>query len=172
MHCTAGLTLLADNLVPFADKDVWFVLFVLTFPMVLANQAFPIMLRLIVSLLPRWDREHPEVYEYLLKHPRRCSTHLFPARETRLLGLVLLAFLLCEFGLFMLLDRNAEEIQNRPWGMRIMIGFFQAVSTRTTGFNCVNLAKLSAAMNVVYMVRIALVILDDPVVVSLTRCCC
>jgi len=150
---TAGLTLLADNLVPIADADVWFVLFVLMFPMVLANQAFPIMLRLIVSVLLRWDHAHPEVYEYLLKHPRRCSTHLFPARETKLLGLVLLAFLFSEFGLFMLLDRNAEDMRHRTWGMRIMIGFFQAASTRTTGFNCVNLAKLSAAMNVVYMVR-------------------
>jgi len=152
IHVAAGLTLLADNLVPFSNENVWFVLLVMTFPIVLGNQAFPIMLRLLVTILPRWDREHPEVYEYLLKHPRRCSTHLFPARETRLLGLVLLAFLICEFSLFLLLDRNAEDLQSRTWGMRIMIGFFQAASTRTAGFNCVDLAKLSAAMNVLYLV--------------------
>jgi len=141
-------------LVPFTNANVWFVLLVLVFPMVAGNQAFPILLRLIVWVVAKYDKQHPEVYEYLLHYPRRCSTHLFPARETKLLAVVLAGIIIVEFGLFLLLDRNAEDLKGRSWGMRIVIAVFQSASTRTTGFNCVNLAKLSAAMNVLYLVSV------------------
>lgn len=154
MLVSAGFTLLADNLVPFSENEDWFILLILMIPMIMGNQAFPFALRSLVHLRARFDKANREVYDYLLEHPRRCSTHMFPARETTVLTFVLFGFLITEFAFFLLLDRNATIITDRSWGMRVLIALFQAASTRTAGFNCVDLAKLSAAMNVLYLVGI------------------
>ncbi|EMR71172.1 putative low-affinity potassium transport protein [Eutypa lata UCREL1] len=54
--------------------------------------------------------------------------------------------------LFIILDLNSEVVEQLPLNIRFLDGWFQATSTRTAGFSCVNLANLHPAIQVSYMV--------------------
>jgi Trk-type K+ transport system membrane component len=145
----AGLGLFIDNLVPFQSNP--FVLLISCTLILWGNVAFPIILRFSIWMLHRLFPSNPGL-KYLLKNPRRCCTHLFPSLHTRVLALSVVGFSLFEFVAFVALDFNEPFLKDIPKADRILIGFFQAVSTRTAGFNVINLADVAPGMLVMYCV--------------------
>lgn len=78
-----GFTLTPDSLISFYDAI--FPLLLLGFLIIIGNTAFPCMLRLIIwvlSLIAPKDGAVWEELHFLLHHPRRCFTLLFPGRAT------------------------------------------------------------------------------------------
>ncbi len=86
-----------------------------------------------------------EAYDFLLTNPRRCFTHLFPSVHTRWLLLVV----------FLLNSVCMISMWWQDWGGAAFAGVakrargpntvFQAIATRTAGFNSVDLGELSLA---------------------------
>lgn len=100
-----GFTLTPNSMASF--NKVPLLLLVMTFLIVVGNTGFPCMLRLIIWMLGKITDEtsgRREELEFLLRHPRRCFTLLFPEPDTwRLLG-VLLVLNAVDLAIFLLLD--------------------------------------------------------------------
>jgi hypothetical protein len=86
-----GYTLSPDSMGSF--RNAAFPLLLMTFLVVIGNTGFPCMLRFIIWSLSKFTTYGSSLYEelhYLLEHPRRCFTMLFPGSETWRLAAVLL----------------------------------------------------------------------------------
>lgn len=147
-----GFTLTPDSMISF--QRATFVLLITAFLIVIGNTGFPCMLRLIIwigfKICPE-NSAHRESLNFLLDHPRRCFTLLFPSGTTWILFWILVILNTLDVLLFIVLDLNDSEVTNIPLGSRIMGAIFQAVSTRTSGTSVVNLADLHPAIQVSYM---------------------
>lgn len=148
-----GLTLTPNSMGSFIENI--FILLVLPFFMIIGNTGFPIFLRFIIWVLFKLTNEYGQLNEslgFLLDHPRRCFTLLFPAGPTwKLLGILVFLNGL-DTLLFIVLDLHNEVVTNLPVGYRILAGYFQAVSTRTTGFAVMDISVLHPAVIVSYTV--------------------
>jgi len=78
-----GYTLTPDSMVSF--QTAVFPLLLGTFLIIIGNTGFPCMLRFVIwvisKLVPR-DSAIWEEFKFLLDHPRRCFTLLFPSTAT------------------------------------------------------------------------------------------
>lgn len=148
-----GLTLTPDSMVSFVES-LYVLIFVPIF-MIVGNTGFPIMLRFIIWIMHKVTNPYGRMNEslgFLLEHPRRCFTLLFPSGPTWwLLGVVVLLNLI-DTVLFLVLDLSRSAVTMIPIGYRILAGFFEAVSTRTTGFSIFDLMSLHSAVIVSYTV--------------------
>lgn len=147
-----GFSLTPDSMLHFYDQT-W-VLLSMTFLIIIGNTAFPCMLRLIIWIMFKLSPKDSSIREslnFLLDHPRRCFTLLFPSRETWILFATLVALNAADVILFIVLDLNDPDIAHIPTRYRLMDAVFQAASTRTAGFSVVNLADLHPAVQVSYM---------------------
>lgn len=127
-----GLVPLDANLVPFQSAPC---LLILSMILILAgNTAYAINLRLIIwvlyKLTPETYKIQRETYQYLLDHPRRCYTTLFPSTQTKWLLIVLLCITAIEFTSFVALNFWLPVLEGIDWGARILDGLFQSVATR------------------------------------------
>ena len=97
-----------------------------------------------------------EELQFLLDHPRRCFTLLFPRAATWWL-----------FAILIILDINDETVTSlHPW-VRVLVGIFQAASTRTAGFAAVNLAELHPGIQVSYLIMMYISVF--PIAISMRR---
>lgn len=163
-----GLTLNPDSFVSFQKAP--FLLLVASLLIVVGNTGFPCMLRFVIWVTYKiWPRDSPrrEEFAFLLDHPRRCFTLLFPSRATWWLVAILVLFNGIDLLLFMVLDLNNPEITVIPVGYRIIDGLFQAFCTRTAGFNVVSIGALHAAVIVSYMIMMYISVF--PVAISIRR---
>lgn len=108
-----------------------------------------------------------ETFAFLLDHPRRSFTLLFPSSATWWLFGVLFILNALDLFFFLVLDLGDAYVSAIPVGYRILDGFFQAVSTRTAGFAVTNLALLHPAVLVSYLVMMYISIF--PVAISIRR---
>jgi Trk-type K+ transport system membrane component len=115
----------------------------------------------------RNDSPRKETLAFLLDHPRRCFTLLFPSNATWWLFGVLLGLNLIDLFFFLVLDLGDNYVSAIPIGYRILDGWFQACSTRTAGFAVTNLELLHPAILVSYMVMMYISIY--PVAISIRR---
>lgn len=148
-----GFTLTPDSMISF--NSAIFPLLIMSFLIILGNTGFPIMLRFMIwfsSLFAPRGSGLWEELKFLLDHPRRCFTLLFPSNASWWLFLVLVLLNGLDLLLFIILDLNSEVVEQLPLNIRFLDGWFQATSTRTAGFSCVNLANLHPAIQVSYMV--------------------
>lgn len=82
----SGMSLLDVNMIAF-NKSV-FILLSMSLFILAGNTCFPVFLRFIIwtfyQILPSNDEWSDKRYtlKFLLDHPRRCFTHLFPAEHT------------------------------------------------------------------------------------------
>ena len=87
-----GFTLTPDSMVSFSTAKWPLVL--LSYLIVIGNTGFPVMLRVTIWFFSKIVPKESSVYEelrFLLDHPRRCFTLLFPSRETwTLFGILIL----------------------------------------------------------------------------------
>lgn len=148
-----GLTVNGSSFVIF-DKNVY-LLVVFSFVMLGGNTALPVVLRCITYIIKCFTKPSSITYEsltFLLDHPRRCFTLMFPTKAT----LWLLAVVACLNGidwiLYIILDYGRSTLSYLPKGYRILDGLFQSICTRTTGFNVISLTDLNHAIQLSYVV--------------------
>ncbi|RPA86361.1 hypothetical protein BJ508DRAFT_322019 [Ascobolus immersus RN42] len=163
-----GFSLTPDSMVSFQSNA--FILLIGAFLIIIGNTAFPCLLRFIIWVLHKITPEDSSVKEslhFLLDHPRRCFTLMFPAGATWALFGILVLLNAADTILFVALDWNNEELAKIPNGTKILDGVYQAASTRTAGFSVVNLAKLAPAVQVSYMIMMYISIF--PIAISVRR---
>lgn len=162
-----GLTLTPDSMNSF-NTAVMPLIFG-SFLIIIGNTGFPIALRFTIGVLAKLFRSGPlhQELKFLLDHPRRCFTLLFPSRATWWLFWVLVGLNGIDLVFFIILDLNDPVVTSIPVGYRILDGWFQAASTRTAGFSVVNLAALHPAIQVSYLIMMYISVF--PIAISVRR---
>ncbi|KOS17990.1 Low-affinity potassium transport protein [Escovopsis weberi] len=163
-----GFSLTPDSMNSFQTSK-W-VLMVMWFFIIIGNTGFPVMLRFIIWVLSKITPRGSGLWEefmFLLDHPRRCFTLLFPSNATWWLFWILVLLNVIDLVFFVVLDLGSEPIHSLPLSDRIVIGLFQAASTRTAGFSASNIGELHPAMPVLYMIMMYISIF--PIAISIRR---
>ncbi|KAJ0162556.1 Low-affinity potassium transport protein [Colletotrichum tanaceti] len=163
-----GLTLTPDSMNSFNDAS--FILMIMSFLIIIGNTGFPIMLRVVIWILSKIVPKHTGLWEelrFLLDHPRRCFTLLFPAGATWWLFIILIGLNVLDLLFFVLLDLHDNAVSHLPVHVRIVDGIFQAASTRTAGFTVVNISLLHPAVQVSYMIMMYISVF--PIAISIRR---
>lgn len=163
-----GFTLTPDSMISF--NTARFPLLVMSFFIVIGNTGFPIMLRCMIWVfhlfVPRDSGLFQEL-RFLLDHPRRCFTLLFPSTATWWLFGILLILNVVDLIFFIILDLGRGPIAELPLDIRFLNGWFQAASTRTAGFASVNLADLHPAVQTSYLIMMYISVF--PIAISVRR---
>lgn len=168
MFTDLGYTVTPDSMSSF-NYAVW-ILLIGSFLIIVGNTGFPCMLRFSIWMLSKMFPSGTATWEelrFLLDHPRRCFTLLFPSKATWWLFWVLVLLNAIDLVFFIILDLNDSTVTSLPAGIRVLDGWFQAVSTRTAGFNVVNLAMLHPAVQVSYLIMMYISVF--PVAISVRR---
>ncbi|OMP85681.1 Low-affinity potassium transport protein [Diplodia seriata] len=163
-----GFTLTPDSMVSFQKAVLPMLLG--SFLIIIGNTGFPCMLRLVIWMAGKMVPYGSGVWEevrFLLDHPRRCFTLLFPSKATWWLFWVLVLLNGIDLIFFVILDINDETVTTLSPGYRVLDGLFQAASTRTAGFACVNIADLHPAVQVSYLIMMYISVF--PIAISLRR---
>ncbi|KAG0165511.1 hypothetical protein DFQ28_008614 [Apophysomyces sp. BC1034] len=162
-----GMSVLDASMTPFQNTP--FPLIVAIILILVGNTAFAIVLRFIIwslyKLTPKSRVMRRESFRYLLDHPRRCFTTLFPATKTWWLLIVLILITLVEVVAFLSLNYWLPVLSGLPWPSRVLDGIFQSVATRNAGFSVVGLADINPGTQLVYIV--AMYISVYPVAISM-----
>lgn len=142
-----GLTLTPDSMVSFRDAE-W-PMFIMSFLAFAGNTFYPVFLRLIIWIMtkimpPRSPTQDP--LNFLLDHPRRCYTLLFPSKPTWVLFVILFALNFVDTLLIIALDLHNPSVSVLPLGKRILAAIFQAASARHTGTATFVLSDVSPAV--------------------------
>ncbi|KAH7071470.1 cation transport protein-domain-containing protein [Paraphoma chrysanthemicola] len=163
-----GFTLTPDSMISFQRAVLPLVLG--TFLIVIGNTGFPCMLRFLIWLsskcIPKGSAKWEEL-KFLLDHPRRCFTLLFPSKANWWLFWVLVGLNGIDLIFFIILDLNDSTVTSLPGGYRFLAGLFQAASTRTAGFAVVNIADLHPAVQVSYLIMMYISIF--PIAMSMRK---
>ncbi|KAK3401065.1 cation transport protein-domain-containing protein [Sordaria brevicollis] len=163
-----GYTLTPDSMNSF-NTAVW-PLMLMIFLIIIGNTGFPVMLRFIIWVMsivvPRDSGLYEEV-RFLLDHPRRCFILLFPSGATWWLFFILIGLNIVDVVFFVVLDLGSGPVVDLPAGIKVLNGLFEAASTRTAGFSCINLAALHPAVKVSYMIMMYISVL--PIAMSIRR---
>lgn len=163
-----GFTLTPDSMESFATSTL--PLLFGSFLIIIGNTGFPVMLRFVIWVLSKFVPVGSGIWEelkFLLDHPRRCFTLLFPSKATWWLFWVLVLLNGIDLIFFIILDLNDPVVTTLSPGYRVLNGWFQATSTRTAGFACVNLAALHPAIQVSYMIMMYISVF--PIAISVRR---
>lgn len=163
-----GFTLTPDSMNSF-NKAI-FPLIAMMWFIVIGNTGFPILLRFIIWIMFKLSPELSQRREnlgFLLDHPRRCFTLLFPSGATWWLLATLIFLNGTDLVLFIILDFGSEVLKPLSHGFRVLSGLFQAISTRTAGFTVVNLSQLHPSVQVSYMLMMYVSVL--PLAISIRR---
>ncbi|KAL5049610.1 hypothetical protein BDW71DRAFT_175098 [Aspergillus fruticulosus] len=121
------------------------------------NTLYPCFLRLIVWSMRRMMPDQPawktwrSTLDFILDHPRRVYTNLFPARHTWYLLATVIIFNGIDWAGFEVLSIGNKEIEGLPTAYRIMDGLFQALAVRAGGFSVVTISDLRQGLLVLYV---------------------
>jgi len=163
-----GFTLTPDSMISF--NTAVFPLLIMSFLIIAGNTGFPILLRFMIwcvsLVVPRGTGLWEEL-KFLLDHPRRCFTMLFPSNATWWLFFILVVLNGLDLILFIVLDLNAKAVEDLALDTRFLDGWFQAASTRTAGFAVINLANLHPAVQTSYLIMMYISVL--PIAISIRR---
>ncbi|KAL5425249.1 hypothetical protein PMIN04_002745 [Paraphaeosphaeria minitans] len=163
-----GFTLNPDSMIMF--QLCILPLLLGTFLIIIGNTGFPCMLRFIIWLCSKCVPYRSGVWEefkFLLDHPRRCFTLLFPSSANWWLFWVLILLNGIDLIFFIVLDLNAPAVEGLPGGFRFLDGLFQAASTRTAGFAVVSLSDLHPAIQVSYLIMMYISVF--PIAISMRK---
>ncbi|KAL8783681.1 MAG: hypothetical protein Q9213_004475 [Squamulea squamosa] len=169
----SGMMLLDANMVAFQSSR--YMLITVGLLVLAGNTCFPIFLRLILwtiwSLL-RFLPETPKVIDYrvtlrfLLDHPRRCYTNLFPSRHTWWLLASLISLNAIDWIAFEVLNiGNGAILKNLSPGTRAIDGLFQAIAVRSGGFYVVTILNLRIGLLILYVIMMYISVY--PVVITM-----
>eukprot|EP00397_Hematodinium_sp_SG-2012_P022010 GEMP01022773.1.p1 GENE.GEMP01022773.1~~GEMP01022773.1.p1 ORF type:complete len:576 (+),score=58.44 GEMP01022773.1:188-1915(+) len=143
-------------------------LFIVMIIMMLGSVALPIALRIVTYLAKISARpsEKP-AYEFLLKYPRRCYMHMFPATHTLWLFLVLIWLTLFLAIVIVWRDRDSAAFRNMNHTQFFMNTLFISVSSRTAGMSSFDVEYLSMATS--YLMMVWMYISASPTVVVMRQ---
>ncbi|CAO3625732.1 unnamed protein product [Cunninghamella blakesleeana] len=162
-----GIMLIDASMVPFQNAPAPLILTILL--ILFGNTAYAINLRFIIwcmyKLTPSSRHMRREALRYLLDHPRRCYTTLFPSTQTYWLLFTLVVITLVELTSFLALNYWLPVLDGISSGARFLDGLFQSVATRNAGFSVVSLMDLNPGTQLVYIV--AMYISVYPVAISM-----
>ncbi|EAW19312.1 potassium ion transporter [Aspergillus fischeri NRRL 181] len=142
-----GFTLTPDSMISF--QDATFPLLVMSFLAYAGNTFYPCLLRFIIWTMSKLCPRHSSLKEplaFLLTHPRRCYTLLFPSKPTWVLFAILFTMNLVDVILIIVLDLHNPTLTVLPPGPRVLAAIFQAASARHTGTAVFNLANVNPAV--------------------------
>ncbi|KAI1426730.1 cation transport protein-domain-containing protein [Xylaria sp. FL1777] len=163
-----GFTLTPDSMNSF--NTAIFPLLIMSFLVILGNTGFPVALRFMIWLgsliVPRGSGIWEEL-RFLLDHPRRCFTLLFPSNANWWLFFILVVLNSIDLILFIVLDLGRGAVSELPLHVRFLDGWFQAASTRTAGFSCINLAEVHPAVQTSYLIMMYISVF--PVAISIRK---
>ncbi|KAJ6103334.1 hypothetical protein N7486_005761 [Penicillium sp. IBT 16267x] len=153
-----GFTLTPDSMIFF--QDATFPLIVMSFLAFAGNTCYPCLLRLIIWIMYKLCPENSSMKEtlsFLLDHPRRCFTLLFPSRPTWILFGILFVLNTIDVIFIIVLDLHNPAVNNLAAGPRVLAAIFQAAMARHTGAATFNLANVNPAVqfSLVIMMYIA-----------------
>ncbi|RYP17043.1 hypothetical protein DL767_010091 [Monosporascus sp. MG133] len=161
-----GFTLTPDSMITFRDA-AWPML-AMSFLAFAGNTCYPVVLRLVIwtmsKLVPK-NSSMRETLQFLLEHPRRCYTLLFPSNTTWVLFGILFAMNFVDIVLIVTLDLDNPEVNALPMAPRILAAIFQAASSRHTGAATFNLAKVNPGVQFSLLVMMYISIL--PIAISM-----
>ncbi|KAK3322471.1 cation transport protein-domain-containing protein [Apodospora peruviana] len=163
-----GFTLTPDSMNSF--NTATFPLLLMSFLIIIGNTGFPVMLRFIIwclSLITPQGTGSYEELRFLLDHPRRCFTLLFPSNATWWLFWLLVFLNGLDVMFFIVLDLGSGPVTELSPGIKVLNGLFEAASTRTAGFSCINLALLHPGVQVSYMIMMYISVF--PIAISVRR---
>ncbi|KAF2737124.1 putative potassium transporter [Polyplosphaeria fusca] len=165
----SGMSLLDANMVAFQTSI--YMLITMGLLILAGNTCYPVFLRLIVwtllRLLPTNERfnDYRETLQFLLNHPRRCYTNMFPSRHTWWL----LASVVCLNGIdwiaFEVLNLGNDLITSLPAGIEVLDGLFQAFAVRSGGFYVVPIPSVRISLQVLYVIMMYISVY--PVVITM-----
>ncbi|KAL8732798.1 MAG: hypothetical protein Q9181_003836 [Wetmoreana brouardii] len=137
--------------------------------------SFPVFLRAILwtiwsllRFLPATFRvkEHIETLRFLLDHPRRCYTNLFPSRHTWWLLATLISLNGIDWIAFEILNiGNKAILSGLSPGTRALDGLFQALAVRSGGFYVVTVLNLRVGLLILYVIMMYISVY--PVVITM-----
>ncbi|KFY43108.1 hypothetical protein V494_02102 [Pseudogymnoascus sp. VKM F-4513 (FW-928)] len=163
-----GFSIVPDSMVSF-QTAIW-PLFVMSFMIIFGNTGFPVLLRFIIycssKLVPKTSGIWEEL-RFLLDHPRRCFTLLFPATATWWLFWVLVLLNGIDLIFFIILDFGNPVVTDLAPNIRVLDGWFQATATRTAGFSVVPIVELHPAIQISYMIMMYISVF--PIAISVRR---
>lgn len=142
-----GFTLTPDSMISF--RDATWPMLVMSFLAFAGNTFYPCFLRLLIWTIYKLSPATSSLKEslrFLLDHPRRCYTLLFPSSVTWTLAGVLFVLNLIDVLLIIVLDLDNAEVNVIPLGPRILAAIFQAASSRHTGTATFNLMNVNPAV--------------------------
>jgi len=119
------------------------------------NTAYPIFLRSIVwggwKLLPDSMSDTKQTLRFLLDHPRRCYTNLFPSEHTWWLAMTIVILNGIDWAAFEILNIGNDAITQLNGGIEVIDGLFQALAVRSGGFYVVPIPKTRISLQVLYV---------------------
>ena len=105
-----GFTLTPDSMISFQNSQ--FVLMIMAFFIIIGNTGFPVMLRFIIwamsKIVPKGSGLWEEL-KFLLDHPRRCFTLLFPSKANWWLFWILFLLNAVDLIFFIVLDVSRPD---------------------------------------------------------------
>ena len=173
----SGMSLVDANMTAYQRS--YYMLITLGLLILAGNTCFPIFLRAIVygllKIAERSAQNKPEsdpwtqrvqTLKFLLDHPRRCYTNLFPSRHTWWLALSVFTLNATDWVMFEILNIGNKDLEvGLPARYRVIDGLFQAIAVRAGGFYVVAIPTLRISLQVLYVVM--MYISAYPVVITI-----
>ncbi|KPM37178.1 Low-affinity potassium transport protein [Neonectria ditissima] len=153
MTSNLGFTLTPDSMISFRDAPA--PMLMMSFMALAGHTFYPVFLRLLIWTMSKLAPKRSAIQEhlaFLLNHPRRCYTLLFPSGPTWALGGILLLLNLVDTVLIIVLDLDNSAVSDLPGGQRVAAAIFQSVSSRHTGTASFNLAAVNPAVQLSLLV--------------------
>jgi potassium uptake Trk family protein len=148
-----GFTLTPNSMISFNDAPA--PMLIMSFLTLAGHTCYPIVLRLVLWTISKLTPRQSSIREplsFLLNHPRRCYTLLFPSGPTWALFGILLTLNIIDILLIILLDLDNDAVASLPVGKRVAAAIFQSVSSRHTGTTSFNLADVNPAVQMSLLV--------------------
>lgn len=165
----SGMSLLDANMVAFQTSI--YMCITMGLLILAGNTCYPIFLRLIlwivVKILPaneRWDGNR-KTLQFLLDHPRRCYTNLFPSHHTWWLAASVILLNGIDWAGFEILNIGNKAINALPQNIRVLDGLFQALAVRSGGFYVVPISTVRVSLQVLYAIMMYISVY--PVVITM-----
>ncbi|KAK0114268.1 hypothetical protein ONS95_013765 [Cadophora gregata] len=156
----SGMSLLDANLIPFQTSI--YTLVTMGMMILAGNTAYPIILRLILSLMlktlntiypsPTTHSTHKATLRFILAYPRRVYTHLFPSAPTLWLLFMVITLNGIDWIAFELLNIGNAAVEAIPHNFRVLDGLFQALAVRSGGFYIIGISELRIGLQVLYVI--------------------
>ncbi|QPC59907.1 hypothetical protein HYE67_002138 [Fusarium culmorum] len=161
-----GFTLTPDSMISF--RDAKWPMILMSFLAFAGNTLYPVFLRLTIWIMSKITPKTSPTQEsltFLLNHPRRCYTLLFPSGPTWILFSIIFALNFIDILLIILLDLKNAEVASLPLSARIPAAIFQAASARHTGTASFNLANVSPAVQLSLLIMMYIAVF--PIAISI-----